>query len=87
MSTSLRLLDTLRGGNCLLRSSTDGIWVRKMSLHGAESYVRLAKKQISQLDINDSLLKAIDELLREVKHLSEEVRKARRDLWFSRHTG
>jgi hypothetical protein len=64
-----------------------GIWVRKMSLHGAESYVRLAKKQISQIDINDSLLKAIDELLREVKHLSEEVRKARRDLWFSRHTG
>ncbi len=58
-----------------------------MSLHGAESYVRLAKKQVSQVDINASLLKAIDELLREVKHLSEEVRKARRDLWFSRHTG
>jgi hypothetical protein len=58
-----------------------------MSLHGAESYVRLAQKQVSQVDINASLSKAIDELLREVKHLSEEVRKARRDLWFSRHTG
>jgi len=58
-----------------------------MSLHGAESYVRLAKQQVAQADITGNLLKAIDELLREVKHLNDEVRKARRDLWFNRRTG
>jgi len=62
-------------------------WVLKMSLHGAESYVRLAKQQVAQADITGNLLKAIDELLREVKHLNDEVRKARRDLWFNRRTG
>jgi hypothetical protein len=62
-------------------------WVLKMSSRGAESYVRLAKQQVGQADINGSLLKAIDELLREVKHLNDEVRKARRDLWFNRRTG
>lgn len=55
-----------------------------MSLSSAENLVRLAKEQISQRDINDSLLKAIAELTREVKRLDDEVHRARRDIQVGR---
>jgi len=55
-----------------------------MSLSSTENLVRLAKEQISQRDINDSLLKAIAELTREVKRLDDEVRRARRDIQVGR---
>jgi hypothetical protein len=55
-----------------------------MSLSSAETYLRNAKKQISQIDINDSLLKAIAELTREVKRLEDDIRRVRRDVQVSR---
>jgi hypothetical protein len=55
-----------------------------MSISIAESLVRTAKQQLSQVDINDSLLKAIGELTREVKRLDDEIRRARREIQISR---
>jgi phage host-nuclease inhibitor protein Gam len=55
-----------------------------MSLSTAESFVQKAKQQHSQVDINDSLLKAIGELTREVKRLDDEIRRVRRDVQMSR---
>jgi hypothetical protein len=55
-----------------------------MSISSAETLLRNAKEQVSQRDINDSLLKAIGELTREVKRLDDEVRRARRDIQVSR---
>jgi len=55
-----------------------------MSLSSAETYVHKAKQQLSQIDINDSLLKAIGELMREVKRLDDEIRRVRRDVQMSR---
>ncbi|MEI9803587.1 MAG: hypothetical protein WDN48_02750 [Pseudolabrys sp.] len=55
-----------------------------MPISTAESLIQLAKAQISQRDINDSLIKAMGELTREVKRLEEEVRRARRDVQISR---
>ena len=55
-----------------------------MSVSSAESILRNAKQQLSQRDINDSLMKAISELTREVKRLEDEVRRARRDVQVSR---
>jgi hypothetical protein len=50
-----------------------------MSIASTEILLRNAKQQISQLDINDSLLRAISELTREIKRLDDEIRRARRD--------
>jgi len=55
-----------------------------MSITSAENLIRIAKDQLSQRDINDSLLKAIAELTREVKRLDDEVRRARRDVQIAR---
>lgn len=55
-----------------------------MSISQAESILRTAKMQISQRDINDSLLKAIGELTKEVKRLDEEVRRVRRETQMGR---
>ena len=55
-----------------------------MSISTAENLVRIAREQISQRDINDSLLKAIAELTHEVKRLDDEVRRARRDVQVAR---
>ena len=55
-----------------------------MSISNAENLVRIAREQISQRDINDSLLKAIAELTHEVKRLDDEVRRARRDVQVAR---
>ena len=55
-----------------------------MSISSAETFLRHAKQQISQVDINDSFLKAIAELTREVKRLEDEIRRVRRDVQVSR---
>jgi len=55
-----------------------------MSISSAETYVQRAKQQHSQIDINDSLLKAIAELTREVKRLDDDIRRVRRDAQMSR---
>jgi len=51
---------------------------------GVELYVREAKRNASQKDINENLIKAIDELTREVKRIDEAVQRARRDIRVSR---
>lgn len=55
-----------------------------MSLANAENFLRNAREQISQKDINDSFLKAIAELTREIKPLEDDVRRTRRDVLVSR---
>jgi len=55
-----------------------------MSLANAENFLRNAREQISQKDINDSFLKAIDELTREIKRLEDDIRRTRRDVLVSR---
>jgi len=49
-----------------------------MSLSVAEHYLRNAREQVTQRDINDSLMKAVVELTREVKRLESELRRVRR---------
>jgi hypothetical protein len=51
-----------------------------MSISAAENYLKNAKQQIAQRDINDSLLKAIAELTGEVKRMEDEVRRVKRDV-------
>jgi hypothetical protein len=55
-----------------------------MSMTNAETFLRNAKEQIAQRDINDSLLKAVAELSREVKRLDDDVRRVRRDVQIGR---
>src|SRR5664279_377739 len=49
-----------------------------------ENFLRNAAEQVSQRDINDSLLKAIAELTREIKRLDNEVHRVRREVQVSR---
>jgi len=49
-----------------------------MSTTSTEFFLRHAREQVSQRDINDSLVKAVSELTREVKRLENELRRARR---------
>jgi len=51
-----------------------------MAISRVENFLRTAKHQVSQVDINESLFKAIDEFIREVKSAREEVQRARRDI-------
>ncbi|MCX7297820.1 MAG: hypothetical protein WCG00_03595 [Hyphomicrobiales bacterium] len=55
-----------------------------MSLSAAENFLRNAREQIAQKDINDSFIKAIAELTREIKRLEDDVRRTRRDVLVSR---
>lgn len=55
-----------------------------MSLSSTETFIRNAKSQISQRDINESLMKALTELTKEVKRLEDEVRRARREAQMGR---
>jgi hypothetical protein len=55
-----------------------------MSISTAETFVRNAREQISQRDINESLLKAVVELTREVKRMDDEIRRVRRDIQVGR---
>jgi hypothetical protein len=55
-----------------------------MSITIAENFIRNAREQHSQQDINSSVLKALAELTRELKRLDDEVRRVRRDVQMSR---
>ena len=55
-----------------------------MSVTIAENYIRDAREQHSQQDINASLIKAMSELTRQMKRLDDEIRRARRDAQISR---
>lgn len=55
-----------------------------MSTSTIETYVRNARDQISQKDVNDSIIKALAELTREAKRLDDEIRRVRRDVQVSR---
>ncbi len=58
-----------------------------MSITNIENIVRIARQQMSQRDINESLLKAVVELVGEVKRLDDEVRRVRRDAQVGRRFG
>ena len=55
-----------------------------MSIAAAENFLRNSREQVSQKDINDSYLKAMTELTREVKRLQDEIHRVRRDVLVSR---
>lgn len=55
-----------------------------MSVTAVENFLRNAREQVAQKDINDSYLRAIAELTREVKRLEDEIRRVRRDIQVSR---
>jgi len=48
-----------------------------MSLSTAETFLQNAKRQLSQTDINESLIRAIGDLIREVKAIESEVHRVR----------
>lgn len=58
-----------------------------MSISNVENIVRIARQQMSQRDINESLMKAIIELTAECKRLDDEVRRVRRDVQVGRRFG
>ena len=58
-----------------------------MSISNAENQIRIARQQMSQRDINESLLKIASELLAECKRLEDEVRRVRRDVQVGRRFG
>jgi hypothetical protein len=51
-----------------------------MSVSNAETLLQKAKQQVSQSDFNRMLILAIDELLREVRRVDDDIRRARRDI-------
>ena len=55
-----------------------------MSLSLAETFLRNARDQHSQQDINTSPLKALNEMARELKRLDDDLRRVRRDVQMSR---
>jgi hypothetical protein len=55
-----------------------------MSISTAETFIQNAKQQISQIDINNSVLRALAELTREVKRLDDDVRRIRREIQIAR---
>jgi hypothetical protein len=55
-----------------------------MSTTAVDNFLRNARDQIAQKDINLSLLKAVTELTREVKRLEDDIRRVRRDVQMSR---
>jgi hypothetical protein len=55
-----------------------------MSTTSAENYIRNAKQQVAQRDINESLLRAITELTAEIKRLEDDVRRIKRDVQMGR---
>lgn len=48
-----------------------------MSISMAETFLRNAKRQHSQTDINESLIRAIGDLIRELKALESDVHRVR----------
>jgi hypothetical protein len=57
---------------------------RPMSLSTTETFLRNAKQQLSQTDINQSLIRAVADLLREVKNMENELHRVKRSIQMSR---
>ena len=55
-----------------------------MSISTTENFLQLAKQQHSQIDINQSLIRAIGELIREVKNMENEIQRIRRSIQMAR---
>ena len=55
-----------------------------MSLSTTETFLRNAKQQLSQTDINQSLIRAVGDLLREVKNVENELHRVKRSIQMSR---
>lgn len=49
-----------------------------------EVFLRKAKEKVSQYDIIENLVQAVDELSRDVKRIDDEVRRIRRDVQLRR---
>jgi len=58
-----------------------------MSASSVESLLRQAKQQVSQRDINETMLKAVAEMTKEIKRLDDEIRRARREAQMARRFG
>jgi hypothetical protein len=58
-----------------------------MSLASTETFLRNAKQQLSQSDINHSLIRAIGELMRELKDMENEMHRLKRSVQMSRRLG
>jgi hypothetical protein len=81
-----RILEPRSGENCRIdRQKATKKTV--MSISNAENQIRIARQQMSQRDINESLLKIASELLAECKRLEDEVRRVRRDVQVGRRFG
>ena len=55
-----------------------------MALASTETFLRNAKQQLSQTDINQSLIRAMSDLLREFKNMENEIHRMRRNIQMSR---
>lgn len=55
-----------------------------MSLSSTDNFLRNAKQQLSQTDINQSLIRAIGELMREIKDMENEMHRLKRNIQMSR---
>ncbi|MCW5689613.1 MAG: hypothetical protein KIT76_13785 [Pseudolabrys sp.] len=58
-----------------------------MSLTSIENFLQNARAQIGQRDINESMLRALTEMTREIKRLEDEVRRVQRDVRVGRRFG
>jgi len=58
-----------------------------MSLTAIENFLQNARAQIGQRDINESMLRALTEMTREIKRLEDELRRVQRDVRVSRRFG
>ena len=58
-----------------------------MSTSSIETYLRNAKEQVAQRDINESLVKALAEIARELKRLDSEIHRVRREVQMGRRFG
>ncbi len=55
-----------------------------MSLSTTETYLHNAKRQMSQTDINKSLIRAVDELVRQIKDMESEMHRIKRSVQMAR---
>ena len=58
-----------------------------MSLTAIENFLQNARAQIGQRDINESNLRALTEMTREIKRLEDELRRVQRDVRVGRRFG
>ncbi|MCW5694307.1 MAG: hypothetical protein KIT48_18270 [Pseudolabrys sp.] len=58
-----------------------------MSLTAIENFLQNARAQIGQRDINESMLRALAEMTREIKRLEDELRRVQRDVRVGRRFG